>query len=316
MKKLFFCLLSIYLTAQKVINHPNFIERSDNNISIDKIVIGNKTTDIYFTYICPYRYEKAQYNFDPNTYIQTKDGKIKLLRADGVEIAPKQSKCDKAGDIKKFKLIFDKISNSEQVINLFQNENYTPDKFSFMGIHLINNHQLSFKKAEPDEYFKYIPHPLKTEHIMTGNIRWFHREVLENWLNNFIQKGNTDEYEISLEEVGNKLFYIFSFKKSIIKLIDISIYKNSPLEYGSDRITLVFNNKEDSSRFFESFIKYNGYSSCKEKENKKTCIKLYDLLPNGSFSLSSTAINDISKNSIFILYTKNGDENGISRHFE
>lgn len=153
-KILFFllCFTPIMVQAQ-IIDNPVFDSKNSSSVTIMKIEITDSNTIVYFIYKAPDKYiNGGWFNINPSIYIKDANGNLsyKLIKAEGVPLAPDVKKCDYIGQILSFKLIFPKIDSYVNKINII--ECNADNCFNFYGISLKNSNNSSTTSKKSDKF--------------------------------------------------------------------------------------------------------------------------------------------------------------------
>ena len=105
----------------KVIENPYVDLFSDPNTRIKNVILTDEETIIELS--CNNLTENGYFesiNIKSDTYIIVDNKRYTLLRTEGIAIAPRQTKFDKVGETKHFKLIFPQIPKSSTSLSLIE----------------------------------------------------------------------------------------------------------------------------------------------------------------------------------------------------
>ena len=164
------------------IENPYVESQSSTYIILMKIEKLIDCTKIYFYYRTP---RMGWMNFSKNTYIQTLDGKkYKVLKSEGIPLAPDVYNFNKKGESMTFCLTFPKLPD---YINSFSLYEPTADGFSFNNIEL-----------RPD-YINFRSKWDNMENYFKGNIQKPKKENTIKKPNNAVKKKLTKDPNFKIE---------------------------------------------------------------------------------------------------------------------
>lgn len=144
--------IAIFQAKAQIIENPKIESQRNNNIGIIKIENTNYNTIIHFVYRASEEYENGGwFNVNPSIYIKSSSGytKYKLVKADGVPLAPEKKQCDFAGQILTFRLIFQKVDNYIDKIDIIEDD--TENCFNFYGVSLNTSNESNTKTANSED---------------------------------------------------------------------------------------------------------------------------------------------------------------------
>ncbi len=136
----------------QVITYPTYSSRANENLEIAQIEHNEYNTIISYVYRADNQYVKGGwFNINPEIKIRESAGNkiYSLLRAEGVKLAPERTNCDYGGQIFSFRLIFPRIHNDIQRIDII--ECSSSNCFNFYGVDISS---LSISKTSEDLSFK------------------------------------------------------------------------------------------------------------------------------------------------------------------
>ena len=151
------------LFAQRIDN-PTYLKRDQASIQLDRIDLTSTNTILYLTYTSPSKYTNGGWvNIRPEIYLQDTYGsqQLKLIRAEGVPLAPNKHNFSYAGEKIYFKLFFPALPSSVYYVNLVECLNDT----GCFNFYAINVNASSYEPAEQT----------------TENSRSYIKQQIEKW---------------------------------------------------------------------------------------------------------------------------------------
>lgn len=130
---------NIHNAKSQVYNHPTYARKSDNEIEIIRIQITNKYTIVELVHTNPF-FSGGWANITPTAFIRLpKIGKqLKLIKATGIPIRPKQYNYKKQGEKLYFRLYFPPVNPSTEYLDIIELEGADMNKaFNFYRVKLV-----------------------------------------------------------------------------------------------------------------------------------------------------------------------------------
>lgn len=150
------------LHSQTIYN-PSISRTDETTLSIDKVELSNNSTIIYCTHKAPEGYQNGGWvRIEPSIFLKESNGqrRYKLLKAEGIPLSPNKFNYSYSGQTLSFRLIFPKIANDINLIDLIECPNDI-NCFNFYGIKIRNSYSSTFSSTSERAGRKFLRDQIK-----------------------------------------------------------------------------------------------------------------------------------------------------------